>query len=88
MKSDFKGVVVMTVRTIIIPIRDKYGFLRELKEVTVEWNCPTCGEEMGYPELHTFFGYAESYTAHAWDSPCGHIVRYLDLKEVQKGIEI
>ncbi|ETE97337.1 TPA: hypothetical protein ROY11_004493 [Bacillus cereus] len=72
----------MTVKTITVPDSDSYGRLHGTKNVTVEWNCPTCGKEMGNPKLENFCNDGVWYVVHKWDNKCGHIARYTDLKEV------
>ncbi|UTQ09051.1 hypothetical protein NMK97_03195 [Bacillus amyloliquefaciens] len=41
----------MKTRKVTIPARDTNGFLIGFKEVNALWECPTCGGEMGNPQL-------------------------------------
>ncbi|WP_026592866.1 hypothetical protein [Bacillus sp. UNC437CL72CviS29] len=72
----------MTVKTITVPNRDLQGWLYGTKNVTVEWSCPTCGKEMGKPNLENFCEDETWYVVHKWDNECGHIAKYTDLKEI------
>lgn len=69
-------------KTIVVPNRDVASWLHGTKSVTVEWNCPTCGEEMSEPKMESFCEDGEHYAVHKWDNKCGHIAKYTDLKEV------
>ena len=70
-------------RTIIVPNRID-GWLYGTKEITVDWNCPVCGKEMGEPKLLNFCEDGEFYVVHMWSNPCQHITKYSELKEVIK----
>lgn len=73
----------MTIKTIDIPNRDTNGWLQGTKAVTVDWRCPTCGEEMGETQVSNFYEDGESYAVHTWENECGHIAEYKDLKEIR-----
>ncbi len=73
-----KGINKMT-RTIIIPNRDKSGWLHGTRQVTVYWHCPICKTIMGEPRLQQFCEDGEFYNVHVWDNPCGHVAKYKDL---------
>lgn len=72
----------MNTKKITIPDRDLYGCLVGFKKLNVLWECPTCGSEMGEPQLthHAEDGFHGS--VHTWESKCGHIAKYADLKEI------
>ncbi|MEK4568494.1 hypothetical protein [Bacillus sp. FSL K6-3458] len=72
----------MNTTRITIPDRDSYGCLVGFKKLNVLWECPTCGSEMGEPQLthHAEDGFHGS--VHIWESKCGHIAKYIDLKEI------
>lgn len=77
----------MKVKTIVIPNRNerlfREGHLTET--VTVEWKCPECGGDMPEPHLETLEDLlGNSYEVHKWDTPCAHILRYDELKEVEE----
>ena len=66
-------------RTITLPNRDNEGWLYGTRDVTVDWECPVCGQEMGEPELRNYCEDGEFYATHNWANPCGHHVNYGDL---------
>ncbi len=72
----------MNTKKISIPDRDLTGCLVGFKKMNVLWECPTCGCEMGEPQLtqHNEDGFHGS--VHTWESKCGHIAKYADLKEI------
>lgn len=74
----------METNVIVVPNRDVVGWLHGTKTVTVEWNCPTCGKEMGEPQIQSFCEDGEWYSVHTWKNSCGHIAKYEDLKEVKE----
>ncbi|EKF34354.1 hypothetical protein BA1_15704 [Bacillus xiamenensis] len=71
----------MNTKKITIPDRDSNGCLVGFKKMNVFWECPTCGCEMGVPQLtqHNEDGFHGS--VHTWVNQCGHIAKYADLKE-------
>lgn len=69
---------------IVVPDRDNAGWLYGTKVVHVEWFCPICNGPMGSPELQSFCEDGEFYSVHVWDNPCGHVAKYVDLKQVQE----
>ncbi|MDR4995368.1 hypothetical protein RGT17_08960 [Bacillus altitudinis] len=70
----------MNTKKINIPVHDSNGYLIGFRELNVLWECPTCGSEMGDPQLtqHNEDGFHGS--VHTWESKCGHIAKYTDLK--------
>jgi len=77
----------MKTKTIIIPNRNERLF-REgnlTETITVEWKCPECGGDMPEPKLETLEDFAGCpYDVHKWDTPCNHVLRYDELKEVKE----
>ncbi|WGD78963.1 hypothetical protein P5643_01715 [Bacillus subtilis] len=72
----------MNAKKVTIPARDSNGFMIGFKEVNALWKCPTCGGEMGNPQLtqHSedgFFG-----QVHIWENQCGHVAHYKNLQIV------
>lgn len=63
-------------KTIIIPYRDKGGWMHGTVSVEVDWECPVCGQTMGEPTLKRYCEDGEHYGAHNWENPCGHLVMY------------
>lgn len=41
----------MKTKKVTIPARDSNGFLTGFKTINALWKCPTCGGEMGNPQL-------------------------------------
>ncbi|XBP65914.1 hypothetical protein AAHB36_09950 [Bacillus velezensis] len=41
----------MKTKKVTIPARDTNGFLTGFKTINALWECPTCGGEMGNPQL-------------------------------------
>ncbi|MDR4995795.1 hypothetical protein RGT17_11260 [Bacillus altitudinis] len=74
----------MNTKKISIPDRDSTGCLVGFKKMNVLWECPTCGYEMGDPQLtpHAEDGFHGS--VHTWENKCGHIAKYANLKEIAK----
>lgn len=72
----------MLVKTIIVPNRDKQGWLHGTKNITVDWSCPSCKSEMGIPNITQFCEDGEFFSVHTWHNACGHVVKYTDLKEI------
>ncbi|KUR61201.1 hypothetical protein C6345_18410 [Bacillus sp. LNXM12-2] len=72
----------MNTQKITIPDRDSNGCLIGFRELNVLWECPTCGCEMCEPQLtqHAEDGFYGS--VHTWESKCGHVAKYADLKEI------
>ena len=70
------------VKKIIIPNRDKQGWLHGTKEVVAVWECPVCKQEMGEPKWMRFCEDGEFYTVNVWTNQCGHIAKYSQLQLV------
>ncbi|MEC3676886.1 MULTISPECIES: hypothetical protein [Bacillus] len=72
----------MKTRKVTIPTRDTNGFLIGFREVNALWECPTCGGEMGNPQLRQYTEDGFFGQIHTWENPCGHIAHYKNLQIV------
>lgn len=70
-------------RVLYIPNRDIQGNINPVCPVVVaevDWHCPVCNAIMGEPQLYRMQISSLSFYVSTWQNPCGHDIKYADLK--------
>lgn len=74
----------LVTKTVRIPGSDQHEGWHSI-EVTLIWECPTCGGPRGEVFDTLSFDGSRRLGVHGWRNPCGHLDGYADVRREARG---